>query len=88
MLFLKRPISDLSDAIAGKPPPTGFAFSQSLSFCPPFCASSGLVYNDERGACATIIFSRQPVLIVMHVSHPPMPALTLSPESLDAMTRL
>ncbi len=40
--------------IAGKPPPTGYAFSQSLSFCPPFCASCGLVYNDERSV-GTII---------------------------------
>ena len=30
MLFLKRPISDLTDAIAGKPPPTGFVFIQEI----------------------------------------------------------
>ncbi|WP_205860700.1 hypothetical protein, partial [Pseudomonas viridiflava] len=48
MLFLKRPISDCTDAIAGKPPPTGYAFSQSLSFCPPFCAPCGLVYNERQ----------------------------------------
>ena len=42
MLFLKRPISDWTDPIAGKPPPTGYAFSQSLSFCPRFARLADL----------------------------------------------
>ncbi|MEE4133778.1 hypothetical protein V2I60_23500, partial [Pseudomonas viridiflava] len=50
-----------TDAIAGKPPPTGYAFSQSLSFWPPFLRASGLVYNDERSAWERSLTQHTPI---------------------------
>ncbi|WP_205903478.1 hypothetical protein, partial [Pseudomonas viridiflava] len=49
MLFLKRPISDLTDAIAGKPPPTGMHSVRHFRFAPRFARLADLCITMSAG---------------------------------------